>query len=145
MSLFSGVAEIHFKGVMFRFSSFLGVLHGRVNASHGRRDGHRGEGGPVQPRTGTKLRLMDLQLIFEASTNNRFPSDQIAAIEEAFYNFDENNDGLITSTEFRKILDRLGEKGGAPCIFVFKKVPCLNNHIFYQAKVLIASFSPQPH
>ena len=35
---------------------------------------------------------------------------QIAAIEEAFYNFDENNDGLITSTEFRKILDRLGEK-----------------------------------
>ena len=58
--LCGGIAEIHFKGVMFRFSSFLGVLHGRVNASHGRRDGHRGEGGPVQPRTGTELRLMDL-------------------------------------------------------------------------------------
>ena len=90
---------------------------------------------------------MDLQLIFEASTNNGFPSDQIAAIEEAFYNFDENNDGLITSTEFRKILDRLGEKGERQSTFVLKKAPfpCLNNHISYQVRVLIASFSPQPH
>ena len=57
------------------------------------------------------------------STNIGSSCDQIAAIEEAFYNFDENNDGLITSTEFRKILDRLGEKGERQSRFVLKMAP----------------------
>ena len=84
--------------------------------------------------------------MLEASTYIRSSSDQIAAIEEAFYNFDENNDGLITSTEFRKILDRLGEKGERQSRFVLKKAPfpclMLEQPHCVPSKSLFGSFSP---
>ena len=38
-----------------------------------------------------------------------FQLDQIAAIEEAFYCFDVNNDGFISVKEFKKVLKSLGE------------------------------------
>ena len=82
--------------------------------------------------------------MLEASTYIRSSSDQIAAIEEAFYNFDENNDGLITSTEFRKILDRLGEKGERQSILKKAPFPCLmlEQSLCVPSKSPFGSFSP---
>ena len=38
----------------------------------------------------------------------RLSAQQIASIEEAFYNFDLNHDGEITSTEFLMIIGKFG-------------------------------------